>query len=58
MPRAWCAYHDLCVLLAIEPIPGHVLDRRLLLNELGRLLDLAADAGISTDDIVSKAVSR
>ena len=50
----WAAYHELCHRLTIEPIPGHKLDKPLLSGELGRLLDLAQDAGIEVNDLIDR----
>lgn len=54
--RLWTAYHALCARLSIEPIPGHLLDRRLLNNEFKRLYLLALDAGVDVRDIIEEAV--
>ncbi|MGA0397107.1 MAG: hypothetical protein ACO3O3_08095 [Ilumatobacteraceae bacterium] len=55
-PRLWGAYHALADRLGIEPIPGYLLDRRLLNNEFVRLYDLAQDAGVDVRDILEEAV--
>ena len=55
-PRLWGAYHALADRLGIEPIPGYLLDRRLLNNEFKRLYLLAQDAGIDVRDIIEEAV--
>lgn len=54
-PRLWTAYHELAARLAIEPIPGDILDRRLLGSEFSRLYGLALDARIDVDDIITEA---
>ena len=55
-PRLWTAYHELAHRLCIEPIPGHILDRRLLGSEFSRLYDLAQDARIDVEDIITEAL--
>ena len=55
--RLFTAYHALCARLSIEPIPGHLLDRRLLGNEFVRLYGLALDARIDVQDILDEALS-
>lgn len=54
-PRLWTAYHELAHRLHIEPIPGYILDRRLLGSEFSRLYGLALDARIDVDDIIQEA---
>ena len=56
-PRLWGAYHALCARLSIEPIPGHLLDPRLLGNEFSRLYGLALDARIDVQDILDEALA-
>lgn len=55
-PRLWTAYHELAHRLGIEPIPGHILDRRLLGSEFSRLYALALDARIDVDHIIQEAL--
>ena len=40
----------------MEPVPGYLVDRRLLNNEFVRLYDLAQDAGVDVRDILEEAV--
>lgn len=54
-PRMWGCYHALCARLSIEPIPGHLLDRRLLGQEFQRLYGLALDSRIDVSDIIEEA---
>lgn len=56
-PRLFGAYVALCARLSIEPIPGHLLDRRLLGNEFVRLYGLALDARIDVQDILDEALA-
>ncbi len=53
--RLFGAYVALCARLNIEPIPGHLLDRRLLNNEFSRLHRLALDSRIDVSDIIEEA---
>ena len=55
--RLFTAYVALCGRLSIEPIPGHLLDRRLLGNEFVRLYQLALDARIDVQDILDEALA-
>ena len=55
-PRLWTAYHELAHRLHIEPIPGHILDKQLLGSEFARLYDLAQDARIDVEDIITEAL--
>ena len=55
-PRLWTAYHELAARLRIEPIPGELLDKKLLGSEFSRLYGLALDAHINVDDIITEAV--
>lgn len=53
--RLFGAYHALCARLSIEPIPGHLLDRRLLGQEFQRLYGLALDSRVDVSDIIEEA---
>ena len=53
--RLFGAYVALCARLSIEPIPGHLLDRRLLGQEFQRLYGLALDSRIDVSDIIEEA---
>lgn len=54
-PRLWTAYHELAARLQIEPIPGELLDKKLLGSEFSRLYALALDAQIDVDHIIQEA---